>query len=305
MKTTKPDFFDDFCCLAQNCKHNCCKEGWQIDIDAKTLQKYEQSQNKIFADVSQKIVQDGNGGHCIKLDKDKKCPYLLDDGLCGIAVHCGNKFLSDVCRDYPRFYNFLPDKTEVGLGLGCEEVARIVLSHKEKITFVSDSKAKSKFGTEDKNFQQICETFQNRNFSFFERVKQVALSQKIDLDKIFAVTKNFEKFEWLNFDFSKYDYSNFCIKELQCLQNFQAENLSVNFLYRYFSNKKYRFLPQTKVAFAIFGTMFVDEFLSQNHMDSTQENQIFVTTNFSKEFEYSFENMTKALDFLQKTATKQ
>ena len=35
--------------------------------------------------------------------------------------------LCQICRDHPRFRNFYSDRIEIGLGLCCEEVARITI----------------------------------------------------------------------------------------------------------------------------------------------------------------------------------
>ena len=40
MKIVVPDYYKDFKCLAGDCKHSCCI-GWEIDIDADTLEYYK------------------------------------------------------------------------------------------------------------------------------------------------------------------------------------------------------------------------------------------------------------------------
>ena len=35
MLTVRPDFYDDFHCLASACRHSCCV-GWEIDVDAES-----------------------------------------------------------------------------------------------------------------------------------------------------------------------------------------------------------------------------------------------------------------------------
>ena len=39
MKIVKPNYFDEFYCLADKCKNTCCK-NWEIEIDSKSLLKY-------------------------------------------------------------------------------------------------------------------------------------------------------------------------------------------------------------------------------------------------------------------------
>jgi lysine-N-methylase len=39
MITVLPAFYDEFFCIAGECKHSCCM-GWEIDIDDVTAAKY-------------------------------------------------------------------------------------------------------------------------------------------------------------------------------------------------------------------------------------------------------------------------
>ena len=40
MKLIAPDYYTSFRCIADKCKHNCCKGGWIISIDEDTLEYY-------------------------------------------------------------------------------------------------------------------------------------------------------------------------------------------------------------------------------------------------------------------------
>ena len=40
MKLYAPKYYKNFTCIADQCEHSCCI-GWEIDIDGKTLKKYE------------------------------------------------------------------------------------------------------------------------------------------------------------------------------------------------------------------------------------------------------------------------
>ena len=39
MFTVKPDFYDNFKCIADKCTDSCCI-GWEIDVDETALEKY-------------------------------------------------------------------------------------------------------------------------------------------------------------------------------------------------------------------------------------------------------------------------
>ena len=40
MLYVRPDFYDEFRCLADSCRHSCCV-GWEIDVDAESLAYYK------------------------------------------------------------------------------------------------------------------------------------------------------------------------------------------------------------------------------------------------------------------------
>jgi len=120
-----PKYYRDFKCIADKCKHTCCV-GWEIDVDEQTLKKYSLS-NKPYKDVVMNSIVDDSPSHFL-LDENERCPHLDDKGLCRIITEFGEEYLCDICREHPRFYNRGLGGMEVGIGIACEEAARIVLS---------------------------------------------------------------------------------------------------------------------------------------------------------------------------------
>ncbi|MCF0223566.1 MAG: hypothetical protein HUK20_04790 [Fibrobacter sp.] len=59
-----------------------------------------------------------------------RCPLLTDNGLCKIICNCGESYLSDICREHPRFVEVYGDIMEKGIGLCCEEGAKLLLGCK-------------------------------------------------------------------------------------------------------------------------------------------------------------------------------
>ncbi len=116
-----PEYYESFKCIAEKCLHSCCVD-WEIDIDKKTLSKYK----SIGDSLCQAIKEDGDGAHII-LDSDGRCPYLNESGLCNIILSYGEDYLSDICREHPRFYNETYERVEAGIGIVCEEACRLVL----------------------------------------------------------------------------------------------------------------------------------------------------------------------------------
>ena len=44
--------------------------------------------------------------------------------------------LCQICTDHPRYRSFFSERTEIGVGLCCEEAARLILTKPEKTTLV-------------------------------------------------------------------------------------------------------------------------------------------------------------------------
>ena len=131
MKILAPDFYNNFKCIAGDCIHSCC-EGWEIDIDEVSLEKYRNFP-EVFKHVSLEEVPhfELNG---------IRCPFLRDDNLCQLYIDHGEDFLCQICTDHPRFRNFWTGRIEVGLGLACEEAAKLVLGsdHPLKLEVIED-----------------------------------------------------------------------------------------------------------------------------------------------------------------------
>lgn len=125
MRLYAPKYYTEFCCIADRCRHSCCI-GWEIDVDERTLEVY-QALDGYGETVRSSICTDGDTPH-FALCKGERCPHLTDRGLCSIILHCGEEYLCDICREHPRFYHGTSRGLEVGLGMSCEEAARLILS---------------------------------------------------------------------------------------------------------------------------------------------------------------------------------
>ncbi len=119
MKEIAPSYYTSFSCIAGACRHTCCV-GWEIEIDEKSLTRFRYHP-EIMAHVEE------HEGARFRLGKGERCPFLNRDGLCDLILKYGKGILCQICRDHPRFRNFWSDRTELGLGLVCEEAARLIL----------------------------------------------------------------------------------------------------------------------------------------------------------------------------------
>ena len=123
-----PDYYKEFKCIADKCKHTCCK-GWEVEVDEASFQRF-----RGFPDIMEKIEQTEDIH--FRLLEDETCPFLLENGLCDMIVKYGQDILCQTCADHPRFRNYWTDRVEMGLGLVCEEAARMILSREQPMKLV-------------------------------------------------------------------------------------------------------------------------------------------------------------------------
>lgn len=133
MKIVAPAYYQRFACIKGACRHSCCK-GWEIDIDADTLQKYQAVPGEMGERLRAGIDRE-NG--CFILAQDERCPFLNQEGLCDIILQLGEDHLCQICDDHPRFRNFFTDRIEIGLGMCCEAAARLILTEQEPMRLVT------------------------------------------------------------------------------------------------------------------------------------------------------------------------
>lgn len=133
MLTVVPDYYRDFRCIAEKCRHTCCK-GWEIQVDGESLKRF------LKVDAIAEHISLGEEPH-IELLEGECCPFLNERNLCSMIEKYGEDMLCDICRDHPRFRNYWTGMTEIGLGLVCEEAAALILGRKEpmKLCFLSGS----------------------------------------------------------------------------------------------------------------------------------------------------------------------
>ena len=124
MKLFAPPYYKKFKCIADRCRHSCCV-GWEIDLDGEALSRYRNlgEDGKAILEIVDLSAEPPH----FRLAADERCPHLDERGLCRIISRHGEGYLCDICREHPRFYNFLPERCEVGIGASCEEAARLIL----------------------------------------------------------------------------------------------------------------------------------------------------------------------------------
>ena len=136
MLYTIPDYYKEFTCVADECEDTCCA-GWQIVIDEKSQKKYKNVQGPF----RRRLLRSINWREGVfKQSKDKRCAFLNEENLCDMYTALGSKSLCRTCRLYPRHIEEFEGVREISLSISCPEVAKILLSKKEPVKFLSYEK---------------------------------------------------------------------------------------------------------------------------------------------------------------------
>ena len=136
MITACPEYYKDFSCIASACRHSCCI-GWEIDIDRETAAKYKAVSGQLGERMSRCIDWNCAEPHFI-LTEGERCPFLNERNLCDIILSLGEDAICDICTDHPRFRNYLSERTEIGLGLCCEEAARLIIGWEKPFELIEE-----------------------------------------------------------------------------------------------------------------------------------------------------------------------
>ena len=146
MKIVKPDYYDDFQCIAGDCPFTCCQD-WKITVDKKTKKKWhglkcpkEMNSDKKMLSNYITTVEDVEA---IKLKEDGKCPFLDEQKLCHIVKIYGESAVSHTCHTFPRETHEFEQRRELSLTMGCP-VALDLLLEKDEFKIVEEGESKAK-----------------------------------------------------------------------------------------------------------------------------------------------------------------
>ena len=177
MKTYAPCYYKDFQCIADKCRHNCCI-GWEIDIDDNTYKTYINVEGDFGEQIKKNISHEDSQKHFI-LDENERCPFLNKKGLCDIIINLGENKLCEICTEHPRFRNYFADRCEIGVGICCEEAARLILTQSGTffLEIISDDKIPEKSEESEEIFYSFRESLfkilQNREKPLTERISEL------------------------------------------------------------------------------------------------------------------------------------
>ena len=139
MERIRPDYYDKFTCIADQCTFTCCQE-WKISVDNETNRKWKKKyppkevkeQRKNLSAYTTKK----DGSRVIELNEKHKCPFLSENRLCGLVSNYGDSILSQTCTIFPREVHRFETHEEEVLMPCCPAVLDI-WNQEENITFPS------------------------------------------------------------------------------------------------------------------------------------------------------------------------
>lgn len=300
-----PDYYKEFCCIADKCKHNCCI-GWEIDIDKDTLSVYQDMKGDFGKRLNDNISL-ADTPHFVLTD-DERCPLLNDRNLCDIIISCGDSKLCTICKEHPRFHNELPQRTESGLGLCCEEAARLILSKKEKTALVGSDD----LSTDDEIIilrDKVVDTFQDRETDIKTRISNAlkfsgATAQQRSIKDWCDILLSFEQLDKKWGELLKTAKSN-SAKSTEAFELFMSdrqeeyEQFIVYLAYRHLANSPDNEEFAKRMCFIQFAyrlILFLGAVIYDEHNEFTLEDQIELCRMFSSEIEYSDENLYTLFD---------
>ncbi len=141
----RPAYYDEFRCLASDCRFSCCK-GWNISFNKKDfLSLKRQTGSEGLSQILRggvRRIRSGSkeGAHYGEFDmRGSVCPLLDEDSLCLLQKECGHSALPDVCKTFPRrCVPLASGYLERSLTPACEGVLQLLWEQPEGIAFLSD-----------------------------------------------------------------------------------------------------------------------------------------------------------------------
>ena len=120
-----PNYYPKFTCTADQCPITCCQE-WKISVDDDTYRNWFTIQS--LTDVApQKATLSAYTTYqaearVIRLNEQKKCPFLKENRLCRLVLAYGDAILSETCTTFPREFHTFSNHVEKTLMPSCPAV---------------------------------------------------------------------------------------------------------------------------------------------------------------------------------------
>lgn len=313
----RPCYYDDFTCKAQSCSDNCCI-GWEICIDEETAEKYRHHGGDFGKRLSENISFCQEPSFILK---GERCPFLNENNLCDIIINMGDSSLCQICRDHPRYFEWYGNTKEGGIGLSCEEGARLILTENCYADyFESETDEEPDEDYNDELFQflfslreKIYDILNDSSFSIEGRLCEIACLAE-NAERIFnGITP---KSELASFSFNGELKKALPLLEktepidkswqkefFRLLENADAldltpdktqaeylERLFAYFVWRYFLKSLFDGEISKKISFALFSVTVIFA-LYKNSEEQSFDSLLKSAVLYSKQMEYSQENL--------------
>ncbi|MBQ7926140.1 MAG: flagellin lysine-N-methylase [Lachnospiraceae bacterium] len=153
MRYVKPDYYDDFSCVADKCPDTCC-EGWQIVIDEDSYKKYLE----LDGDFGKRMKESLEPGEMSFCQCAGRCAFLNENNLCDLILEKGPEYLCETCARYPRHIEEFDGLREYSLSLSCPVAAQMILGQKGLWNLLEE---------EDEQEDPLAEEFEEFDYALF------------------------------------------------------------------------------------------------------------------------------------------
>jgi len=319
-----PVYCRGFRCSADSCTDNCCI-GWEIDIDDETAEYYRAVKGDFGERLRSGITF--NDVYSFVL-KNERCPFLNERNLCDIILNLGEDKLCRICTEHPRYYEWFSDKVEGGVGMCCEEAARLILEKGLESGYYEREISDESGGEYDDELYTML-------FSAREKLMDLLRDESLSIGNAVSVMLDFA--EELQFSVDNYDYGELpsmaVPKETGSGEPDTAEildifgslepidekwkpfigklkknppafidgkyerclrSVGIYFLWRYFMKGVFDEEILSKVKLSVIGMVMLGLIFTAENADF--ERSVILAKNYSKELEYSEENLEKIYD---------
>ena len=309
MKIVAPAYYKDFNCIADKCRHSCCI-GWEISVDDDALNLYRRAGNSLGEEICRNISYSSDGAQFIT-GENKKCPFLMGDGLCRIIKEEGDDWLCQICRDHPRFRNYFSDRVEIGIGMCCEEAARLIISAKDaSLEVIEDDDFDT--GTDEADEElfemrdQILGCIHDENTSFLEVTR--SLKEWFPKAEICGSPLFWHEFlnslEYMDVQWhdctSALSNGNGAWLEFCNVSDTVCKNIFGYFLLRHLPKVFEDYSYDTCISFCLTSTALICYMFANSRLENKEKIEDFARM-YSCEIEYSDENTYAVLDMIEES----
>ncbi len=310
----RPCYYDKFTCTAEKCTDNCCI-GWEICIDGETADFYKAVDGDFGKRLKENITAGDEPSFILK---SERCPFLNKNNLCDIIINLGENALCQICRDHPRWFEWYGNEKEGGVGLSCEEGARLILTEESFADYFESEVNEEPDEDFDKDaykfllsvredvFNILCEN----NLSFTDkanRILDLCIKAEAELnggEKILTPPFNFdselakalpvlEKTEPIDEKWTK-EFEKLKVTALTLNPDKNEEKyltrLFAYFVWRYFLTAVFDYRVTEKIRLALFSVAVIYALYSIK-ADKSIDSLLISTVLYSKQMEYSTENL--------------